>query len=327
MKEVEPHIDEWIAAELSGEADAGMRASLRNWIASDPRHAEYFRKSEEAFLHTFAAGPEVIADADRAWERVKTALNQGRAGGRLKPLMQVRFALRAAAVLLLAAGLWWLLQPAEHEAMAEIRSGGAGRTDTLAPGLVVKLDGFSSIRYRADGDRLIARLEGRCFFVVTEEQSGRLEVEAGNLTIRDIGTQFSVDHRRADTTWVRVFEGSVEMKFSDGTAAILRAGEAAACLHGSREFSFPENAEALPGWQGSEVRFSQTPVIRVIRELNVAGGKPVVLRLPGADTLRISMTWFTDSREEAITVLAETLGLRLEETGEAFLLTEAPALP
>lgn len=182
---------------LAGELPPEQAEEVRRWLEENPSEAEVLRALDEA---TRNAAPSRPVDVEAALQAVRA--RRERRGPAL-----TAFRMIAAAVVLLAAGLYASWSHQRGQAPRTFATG-VGQTDTvaLAGASTAILGPQSGIEIRG---REIA-LTGDAFFTIRESGSGYV-VRAGEVTVRDIGTEFGVA-TSGDGVRVSVAAGMVEVE-------------------------------------------------------------------------------------------------------------------
>jgi transmembrane sensor len=323
MINVPPHIDEWIAAELAGEADSDVQARLRQWIGEDATHRDYFRQQEKVWIHALGGNSDAAPDVDRAWAAVQAQLGHSGTGAReAKIIPWVRILSAAASLALLLAGVWWISQRYGADSFEIVAADGV-RTDTIASGVIITLDKASSAYCRVEKSGAVVSLSGNGYFDIQGEAHGQLTVKVGDLLIRDIGTQFSVMADQADSVGIEVFDGIVEVRFGEGDVMRVNAGERVWARISDQRIERASQNET-ESWQGDEMRFTNAPLSRVVRRLNKRFQTRLSLSDPQLGSCRISLTVRDADIPIIAGIIAETLGLTVvEQNGNQVLTGEA----
>jgi transmembrane sensor len=244
---IDAETTDWVIRQSDGPLPPREELAFDRWLSDDPRHARTHaalaRTWQEAatLKHLAALAPATSTpDRERAGAR--------RLGG------IARWALPAA-LAASAAFAWFAVRtadmpgpaaPSGAPAVAEIR------TETLADGSVVTLGPKSEIAVRfSASERRVTLLSGEAFFEVTHNPTQPFFVEAGDTTVRVVGTKFDVN-RAAGSVRVAVQEGVVEVREPGSQAAarqksvhILKAGQRLETIEGDAEGA-PAVAVALP---------------------------------------------------------------------------------
>lgn len=126
--------------------------------------------------------------------------------------------------------------------------------------------------------RDVTMQRGEALFSVVHNALRPFAVSAGQASVRDIGTRFSV-HKTADGVNVAVLEGSVELYSTAGMAPVeLHAGQAARTdRQGSVEMQGPQQFASMTSWKDGRLQFDDTPLRDVVQELQRYRTAPIVL--------------------------------------------------
>lgn len=196
---------------LAGELPPEQAEEVRRWLEENASEAEVLRALDEATRNVAPARPVNVEAALRA-VRVRRERR-----GPARSL--TAFRMIAAATVLLAAGLYASWSHQRGQAPRTFATG-VGQTDTvaLAGTSTAILGPQSGIEIRG---REIA-LTGDAFFAIREAGSGYV-VRAGDVTVRDIGTEFGVA-TSGDVVRVSVASGMVEVE-RRGTKVTADSGD------------------------------------------------------------------------------------------------------
>ena len=258
----------------------------------------------------------------------------------LRRRRQRRLQFAGIAVLMLgAAAIWqpWLGKNPDDAAAAggqivllqpERRGLPDGSTVELSPGAVIEV-AFS------DRARHVALRGGPAHFEVAKDSTRPFVVAAGGVEAQAVGTAFVVDPT-AEGVAVLVTEGRVAVArtpevgapsqpASTPPLAILAAGEgvrlptAAASSPAVDPVPAQEYA-ALLAWRVPRLKFSHTPLKRVVAMFNAHGTVPLVLGDEASGSLKVSGTLRADDPESLFRLLHAEVGLIAERRDGTWLL-------
>ncbi|NOW48814.1 transmembrane sensor [Novosphingobium sp. SG751A] len=166
-----------------------QRAQFEAWLDEHPRHSGAFLRAQ-ALLHLATAAAPAAQETPR-------------------PLRRWRLAAGALGLLAASLAAWVAIDPG---AQTYTTTQGELRRLALADGSALTLDAASKLRVDLDEDARKVRLsQGRALFRVAHNAARPFRVQAGLVTITDIGTVFSVT-TQGDTVNVLVSEGEVEVR-------------------------------------------------------------------------------------------------------------------
>lgn len=206
---------------------AAETVEFEAWRAADPRHAAAFERSTALWRMQRALGA--------AARRLPTA----------EPVPRARWNVVALGGLAVAAALTVIgymgrratIERTTPEATTRAVAVAApiSATRTLADGSVARLkDGAEMAEMFSATERRVKLLRGEAFFAVTKDPARPFYVEAGNVTVRAVGTAFSVNFA-AHAVDVLVTEGTVEVAPPTSavpeTAPLVEAGHRAVVAH------------------------------------------------------------------------------------------------
>lgn len=286
---IEAAAAEWLARR-DRRFTAEEAVAFARWRQADPRHRAAVAELET----TWTALDGLAAQAgqpgtDAAALPAPPALAAGylpdlRADGRATawwPWLAV-----AAAVAMVAGGLWWRGAGTRSEASLRYETlVGMQRTIGLSDGSELRLNTDTAVVVQFDRTRRGLLLErGEAYFQVAPEPARPFIVMVRGVEARAVGTAFAVR--------VRERAGEVELIVTEGRVSFGRAAEPAPTLErGQRGLLAWTRAEAARittldedalarrlAWQAGRVEFKNTPLAEAVAELNRYQRRQVVLQ-------------------------------------------------
>lgn len=253
-----------------------------DWTAQDERHLAAFE-----YVNDFG---ERLGTLDAASRR--QLLDEFAPA---TPSLRWWLAVAAAAVLVLTVGGGLLLRGrvASGAVMQASYASATGQNRDIAlpDGSRIILGGASRLSVRfADDQRQVMLEAGEAYFQVVHDVRRPFEVDAGGVTVRDIGTAFDV-RRAAGEVAVAVTQGQVRVAAAGDAAHALDAGAeqrvvwSAATRALSLGTTTPEQAA---GWRSNRLEFVDEPLAVVVASVNRYSARPV--RLDGTDLAGLSFT-------------------------------------
>ena len=266
-------------------------------------------------------------DTAHHWQSLNLAMSQSesparsrnsrRVPGSLKPA----FAFGLTGVLLVTAGVVWLMRPSSL-----IYTTGRGQQTEilLADSSQVTMNHTSRLtvdrQLLADNRRVT--LEGEALFRVrTTGQSFIVTTSAG--TVRVLGTEFNV-RVREDRLEVAVVRGSVRVsgdRNGEDSSVVLTGGQKTICRRGE----FPETPGNImfaefPGWIHGQLLFDQVTLISVCREIE--SRFDVVITTRNRPMQEQTLTGVLDARsaDAAIATLSQLTGLHYRHDTNGYTL-------
>jgi len=204
---------------------------------------------------------------------------------------------------------------------------GGRKIIALNDGSKIELNTASKVRTVVTGTSREVWLEdGEAFFDVVHFDSKPFVVHAGNRTITDLGTKFSV-RRDGNKVTVSVLEGRVRVAGNDGTsgpAAIITAGDMAITQGPSTLLAVKsdERVQNALAWRGGMLSFDQSPLPIVAAEFNRYNTKPIVVRGTQAAEMRIGGTFPASHPEAFVRLLHNAYGLQVETNDDAIVVSD-----
>lgn len=299
MRHTEEHIDELIAAFLSGNADDAQCESLKKWLDESEEHLEHFHKSSHAFH---------LAAQNTAWQRAYSEFKR-----ETRPRRKYLYFAAAATFALLVGIRIFFATPGEA---LIAQSGNESITRTLPDGITAILSPHSALKQvNSSGSRNRYSLEGVATFEVHGEKS--IEVLTDDLVIEDIGTVFRVSHISGDSiTSVEIQEGRVRVTTSLGSIKEADAGETIRYNRLKKQFSLIHSA---PESAGKILKFDNQSLAEIIGILQ----EEYDLRIqcsPSLSGCRLTVTFRNESPEIILGVITETLQARLTIEGTNYFI-------
>jgi len=161
-------------------------------------------------------------------------------------------------------------------------------------------------------------LEGEGFFTVVHDARHPFSVRAGNAVATDVGTAFDVRaYAGDDAVRVAVAEGQVDVAIQRRAArrSPLRVHDVATISDTSILVTHDVDLVSLTAWASGRLEFHDTPLRDVAREL--ARWYDLEVEVPSGPTGDLPLTgaFTTEPIDNVISVIASTLGVRVQHRG------------
>ena len=201
--------------------------------------------------------------------------------------------------------------------LADFRTGTPERRSfVLADGSRLELNSHSAVseHYTARERRLVLH-HGEAFFTVAADASRPFVVEAGEGTVRALGTQFNVDMVDEMVT-VTVAEHGVEIALRGGDTERLEAGWQLA--YAQRRFpasARPVAPATTASWRQGRLVYHDVALRRVLRDFERQGGGIIVLMDDGLASRTVSASFDIDRIDAALDTIVSSLPARLVRIG------------
>ena len=229
-------------------------------------------------------------------------------------------------LLLMGGALSWIQLGKQSTAQVYTSAVAARRDLTLDDGSRVSMGGATKLTTRfSRNEREVELAEGEAYFEVVHNAARPFVVQAGKLTIHDIGTAFDV-RRTGDRVTITMAEGRVRILDGangkgDGLEAV--AGQAVSYdpLRGSMSVSSTDPSRAA-AWRDARLEFDNEPLSVVVANINRYSNRPV--RIVDADLAPLTFTGTvrTDAIDDWLHALPKVLPLQVRETSGQMLLSD-----
>lgn len=202
---------------------------------------------------------------------------------------------------------------------------GERRTIALEDGTRIELNAASRLSVRFERHARRVRLDdAQAFFDVVEDPSRPFLVEAGDVRVRVVGTQFDV-RRRDGRVAVNVGRGLVEVRAErSGEAAPYRLRPGQGLSHQEGRGEHPRVStiavEEIASWRQGRLIYRDQPLSQVADDMNRLFPRPVKLGDAQAAHMRLSGVLIVDSQDAMVDRLSRLLPVRAETTDDAVLI-------
>ncbi|MCB0638256.1 MAG: FecR domain-containing protein [Lewinella sp.] len=329
------HVEELIAAYLSGNLSARERDQLMAWVAEHPDHQTFFDKAVSLWSATEQYdAPDFSAGKSRSWTAIEARLDAADSGAspappeaRIRTLRFRPWAVAAAATLLLAASLWIWMQQASGPTEVFLTTAAGERIEQRLPdGSQVWLNENSELTYTSsDTDRQLT-LSGEAFFEVATDSLRPFTIKAGEALTTVLGTSFNLRaYPGEETVEVTVATGRVALTVSErkeATPIELTPGETGVVRRASEEVTTAEAPRAnAAAWKSGQLRFEAIPLPEVTLELERYFGRTFTFSNDDLLGCKFYGSFDRPSLEEVLATLAFSLELEIDESGDTVLLS------
>ena len=333
---------DWLLRIQAGSLDSEELAQWIQWYDADSANRSAFEKVQATFESIHA-----LPQSERsAWASRLDALQQPEKS-RL-PVLLPWFSRRVWATaftltIALIAGLvvWQLRRYGSVENSAFKTERATHRDISLPDGSHVRLGAKSQLFVNYTSQTRYVVLEGgEAFFSVAKDKERPFLVQAGEVTVRAVGTEFNV-RRVMDKTIVAVTEGVVEVRQSSrpddrrprqatsrsaSKAIRVVAGEQVSVDPAAAVVSVKQvDSEAVIGWQEGRLEFVDEPLGMVIDTINRYSHREIVITDKAITELRFSGTVSREHIDEWVFALSEIFPVDVSRVGnETVLISQRP---
>ncbi|WP_343519563.1 FecR domain-containing protein [Sphingomonas sp.] len=306
----------WVVRSSEGPLTAEDQQALDQWLASDTRNLGAWVKAQAAWLDVDRL---VALDAGTTNEPVRVT----------KPLPWRKMAIAASMLFAIGMGV-----VAEDQLPGRIETArGEVRRVALADGSTMFVNGDTVLQVRfSDRQRRIVLRRGEASFKVAHDAARPFLVEAGDVSARAVGTDFTVGRAADGDIAVTVAEGRVKVTDAErGTSRQLvldRDEQFVAATIGPRRARLdPSEVQRQLAWRRGQLIFRGQMLAAAAAEVNRHAAKPVVINDSSLGRAEfIGVFRVGDSRAFANAAAAAFNG-EVSETPDAFVLARRQNSP
>ncbi len=320
-------IDDFIGKVLAGEATAQEQEMVMLWRKQNEANEKYFNQLNHIFDKAGAASVHVEFDADEAWSKVKSKLNKN--DGKVIPISRTPYfsPLRVAATvfLLVAMSMVIYLKTAPPVQTLVVESAITTRQDTLPDGSTAFLNKKTELKFEYNPREKTrkVKLKGEAYFAVKHEEEKPFIIEADEILVRDIGTEFNLKaYPDKDTIEIIVTHGEVQFYTKQDPGLNLKAGEKAIYSKRTKEFYRIQKPDTNTlAYKTKVFSFNNTDLRSVVSLLNEVYNSKISLSNESLYSCRLTANFKEDNAEIIVEVIAETMGLELTKKDDQFILS------
>ncbi len=308
---------DWVVRLAAEQLSSHQQAQLDAWVAADPRHQGALLRAQAVWqdidrLSSLHGRIEVDAVSAPAHRFIPT---------------DWRYAAAFLVAILIAAGAWWKTHPRPPVQMTAI---GEMRQVVLPEGSILTLNTDSKAMIAFDEDRRRVTLEkGEASFKVAHDARRPFVVEAGNTTIKAVGTAFDVRIARGGINII-VTEGVVDLQTGPTAASPPRrvTKNTAAQIPSNGPLTLSElpdhAAEKDLAWQSGLLVFEGESLATAAAEFSRYSPRPIRISGSRLAARPIFGVFKTHDAAAFAKAAAATLGARVAESDTAIELLETP---
>lgn len=322
MKQVVNHnIDELLAKFLAGEATPAEKKEALTWVDISEDNRQYFFQFS---LLWSEVNPSNIADAvdeNKAWNKFEQTTPSSQKIINIKWIRLI-----AAAAILISTGIWvaYLFNNAFNNNNAQIVSSSFDhvKTDTLPDKSVITLNKKATLTYPVafTGNERNVTLKGEAFFEVSPDKAKPFIIDAGNTTIKVVGTSFNI----------KSIDSIIEVIVSSGIVQVKRGDEMIELKKGEQTIVRVADNQPLKKTSSTDKLFNyyvsktfvcdNTPLWKLAEKLNEAYN--INISIPNKETraLPLTVTFHEESLDTIFEVLSQTFMLKVTKNGNNIVL-------
>lgn len=319
-------MDDLIGKVLAGEATAQEQETVMLWRKQSEDNEKYFNQLNHIFDKAGATNVQVEFDADEAWNKVKSQIKHD---GKVISINRTPFfsPLRIAAgiILLLGIGFVFYLLTAPPIQTLAVASEKETRQDTLPDGSTAFLNKKTELEFEYNPREKTrkVKLKGEAYFAVKHEDEKPFIIEADEILVRDIGTEFNLKaYPDKDTIEIIVTHGEVQFYTKQDPGLNLKAGEKAIYSKRTKEFYRIEKPDTNAlSYKTKVFSFNNTDLRSVVSLLNEVYNSKISLANESLYSCRLTANFKEDNPEIIAEVIAETMGLEITKKDDQLILS------
>jgi transmembrane sensor len=316
------HIDDLIGKYLAGEAAQDEINFIELWAKESEGNRKYFDQCKLIFDKTFEAKSLQKFDADAAWDKMKSRLQPSRGQTIAFPVEKPKrnFIWRVAASILVVLGIGYFaynLTNSSPSLKVQLIAESATKADTLPDGSGVFLNKQTELVYAYDKQKKnhAVKLKGEAYFNINHDKENNFVIEVDGVFIRDIGTSFNVKAYPEDNTIEVVVEEGKVMFYTDTDSGIYLSENGKGIYNRTtKSFSIEQPEENVLAYKTKFFSFSDTDLRTAVMALNKVYDKKIVLS-ENLYNCRLTVSFNNEDVDEIAAVMAETLGLTIQNSG------------
>lgn len=315
---------------LAGEASADELSRVENWRKAASENEKYFNDLKKIFDKAAATEVQLQFDADAAWNKVKTKISAD--DSKVIPLNPNKgffSPLRIAAgliIMMVATFAMYKLTVPPPQTLA-LSTAATTAQDTLPDGSTAYLNKHSELKFEYNARENVrkVKLKGEAYFAVKHEDEKPFVIEAQDVFVRDIGTEFNLKaYPEKDTIEIIVTEGEVQFYTQENPGLNLKAGDKAIYSKKAKEFYRIEKPDTNAlAYKTKVFSFNNTELRSVVALLNEVYNSKITLGNEAIMSCRLTANFKEDNAEIIAEVIAETMGLTLTKKDGQLILDGA----
>jgi len=310
MTDAQSQAIDWAEYFQSGKGTAEDRQNFETWLAADKKNAQAYGALQQWWRdmdYVAASDPDLEKDIQR-YSNKDFAIKQAESPI-LSRLISRRVLGGMAACLLAAVLLWQVTVPETAPKSRYETAMGDLKTIELPDGTKITLAGKSALDvYFSEESRRAELVAGQAYFDVASDKSRAFVVKIGKTNVRVVGTKFDIQKGGEDVR-VSVVEGLVEVTEDKNIVSPkrLKAGDQLfATLDGDIGKVKPFNEETDISWRQGRLEYINTPLTRVINEVNRYRHNKIILNDPSLANYPITISLAFDQTDRLLTGLEQT---------------------
>ncbi len=321
LERIDNEAREWFTLMQSGSVQETEQQALQQWLQADSAHQKAYDQYQLIWQDLGNLSASEIAALKRS---VKPSFMEAVRGifaslQLLNPKSQ--FGIALASVAIFAVVIIVGVQPEKITVQEFSTTIGEVKNITLADGSEITLGAKSQLKaWATDKERRIILVSGQAFFKVAKNPQRPFWVDAGETTVRVVGTQFDV-RKGSDRTRVAVLEGIVNVssanKSTNTAPVVLTAGQQVTRLNaGSFETVNTISVSELESWRNGRLIYLRASLADVVADANRYFKGSISLGSKNLADLKVTAAVSTDQMDALTDMLASSLPVVLQRDAQ-----------
>jgi transmembrane sensor len=312
---------------LLNETSVEEKHRFEAWVNASSENKKQFEQFLIIWEQSRNIPPEKKIPEDEAWQRMKLRLGQAGRTAPAKLISPAKLAWRAAAVFVLAVCAGWLgyviMQYYENARVSTVQVASVARvvTDTLPDGSIVTVNKNSFLTFpsRFTGNTREVTLNGEAYFTVTPDKKHPFIIHANDITVRVVGTAFNVKSTNGKTE-VIVESGIVQVVKDRKTVRLKPKEKTVTSWYDSSLVKAGTTDKLYNYYHSKEFICNATPLHQLVETLNAAYDAHIVIANDSLRNVKITTVFKNESLDTIISIISETLKIRVERDGKTIIL-------
>jgi len=318
---IEQQAYDWIVKLETGAMLNGDEERFIEWLSKDEAHGLAFAQAEETWL--------LMQDASALPEIDLVPKSNDNSAGKVTRRTPSKWQIwsLAASFLILSFTLFfgnslWIPITADY-----YTSTGERAEHLLSDGSIITLNTGSAIEVSMkEGSREINVITGEIYVVVAPDRQRAFVVQAGNMQVTALGTEFLVHKRENQDTLVVVTEHSVKVENTDNSASslVLDVGESLTLAKEQKQFSTKKKVNYLrkTAWLKGKYVFTEQSLETVVTELSRYHKGKIVILDDSVKTLTLNGVLDLDEPYTSLQNLSYTLPIKVKRITPYLIIIE-----
>jgi transmembrane sensor len=328
MKTQNTNMVDWelLAAYLSENISDARKTEVEEWLSTSDENKALFTQAEKVWAKANTIHETV--DTESAWQKVSTKANIINKPKTiwLSP-KYVNYAMRVAAVLVIALGVWFVW-PSANKTMVAKADEKSTLQVKLPDGSVVDLNRGAELQYPSNfnGSTREVTLKGEAFFNVHKNKQKPFIIKAGNSFIKALGTSFNVNCRIEDKVEVIVNSGVVAFytivkKSSEIKPIILLKGDKGILSPTGSLTKCKNNDDNFISWKTGKFIFRETELKDVFTKLEAYYNIDFQVNDSIINHCRLTATFDNKAAIDIIDVLKLTFDINVLQNNQHYIIS------